>query len=94
MSRDFLNASSNMDLKDQAFSAHDEVRATKTAHQDAVGTVRLLDADEVVLIPTPSPDPRGGSILQRRYGLKLTFRRPSKPIAMAKVVGYIYSGSL
>jgi hypothetical protein len=46
-------------MKDQAFSAHDEIQDIKPIHHDTVGTVRLVDADELVLIPTPSPDPRG-----------------------------------
>ena len=31
----------------------------KVQHVNPVGTVQLLDHNDVVLIPTPSPDPRG-----------------------------------
>ena len=39
----------------------DFIEDTKDRHGDAmaVGTVQLLDHNEIVLIPTPSPDPRG-----------------------------------
>jgi hypothetical protein len=39
----------------------DFIEDTKDRHGDAmaVGTVQLIDHNEIVLIPTPSPDPRG-----------------------------------
>lgn len=39
----------------------DLIEEGKLRHGDsvAVGTVQLIDHNEIVLIPTPSPDPRG-----------------------------------
>ncbi|RDW69865.1 putative synaptic vesicle transporter SVOP-2 [Coleophoma cylindrospora] len=49
----------DMDSKDEAgISIHDEVAGKQSVRDDAVGTVRLYEADALVLIPTPSPDPR------------------------------------
>lgn len=39
---------------------HEELALAKEAAQNqATGTVRLIEDGEVILIPTPSPDPRG-----------------------------------
>lgn len=39
---------------------HEELALAKeVARHQATGTVRLIDDGEVILIPTPSPDPRG-----------------------------------
>lgn len=39
---------------------HEElVLAKEAAQYQASGTVRLIEDGEVILIPTPSPDPRG-----------------------------------
>lgn len=39
---------------------HEElVLAKEAARHQATGTVRLIEDGEVILIPTPSPDPRG-----------------------------------
>jgi hypothetical protein len=35
------------------------VEDIKANHIEPVGTVRLISHNEIVLIPTPSPDPRG-----------------------------------
>ena len=50
-----------MDAKDAVSVTHADAidENVKTNHADPVGTVRLIDHNEVVLIPTPSPDPRG-----------------------------------
>lgn len=48
-----------MDSKDGISVTHADVVDVKTSHIDPVGTVRLIDHNEVVLIPTPSADPRG-----------------------------------
>lgn len=48
-----------MDLKDNGEVVQSEVTDLKPVHVDPVGTVRLIDHNELVLIPTPSPDPRG-----------------------------------
>lgn len=55
-----------MDSKDAVSVMHaDTVDETlKVGHVDPVGTVRLIDHNEVVLIPTPSPDSRGNTALQ------------------------------
>ena len=37
----------------------DFMEDAKPLHGDPVGTVQLFDHNEIVLIPTPSPDPRG-----------------------------------
>jgi len=55
-----------MDTKDSGSIGHIEIRDKKPIYHDAVGTVRLVDADEVVLIPTPSPDPRGSYHLKQQ----------------------------
>jgi hypothetical protein len=39
--------------------AHIEIHGAKLANIGPVGTVHLIEAGELVLIPTPSPDPRG-----------------------------------
>ena len=39
---------------------HEELALAKeAARHQATGTVRLIEDGEVILIPTPSPDPRG-----------------------------------
>lgn len=39
---------------------HEEFALAKeAATHNATGTVRLIEDGEVILIPTPSPDPRG-----------------------------------
>lgn len=47
-----------MDTKSGSM-VHVEDPEQKVQHVDPVGTVRLIEDGEVVLIPTPSPDPRG-----------------------------------
>jgi hypothetical protein len=44
----------------------DFVEDTKLRHDNAiaVGTVQLIDHNELVLIPTPSPDPRGNAAVK------------------------------
>lgn len=50
----------NIGAKERGFVTHDEdVADVKPVQRDAVGTVRLLAHSELVLIPTPSPDPKG-----------------------------------
>ncbi|KAJ5088269.1 hypothetical protein N7456_011885 [Penicillium angulare] len=50
---------SAVDVKDEgAEIAHHELSISKPAHQNASGTVTLLENGEIILIPTPSPDPR------------------------------------
>jgi hypothetical protein len=39
--------------------AHLESALSKPVHHNPTGTVTLLEGDEVILIPTPSPDPCG-----------------------------------
>jgi hypothetical protein len=50
-----------MDAKEAVSVTHADTinENMKTSKVDPVGTVRLIDHNEVVLIPTPSPDPRG-----------------------------------
>ena len=41
-------------------------RQTSSApHHQARGTVKLLDQNTVILIPTPSPDPKGNYNMQQ-----------------------------
>lgn len=39
--------------------AHLESALSKPTHHNSTGTVTLLEGGEIILIPTPSPDPRG-----------------------------------
>jgi hypothetical protein len=48
-----------MDNKEPTQTIHDEVTASKAEHHNPTGTVTLLEDGEIILIPTPSPDPRG-----------------------------------
>jgi hypothetical protein len=51
-----------MNSKDGISVSHaDTVEDLKVTRFEPVGTVQLIDHNEVVLIPTPSPDPRGKS---------------------------------
>ncbi|KAJ5883913.1 uncharacterized protein N7473_010799 [Penicillium subrubescens] len=47
-----------MDNKEPTQTIHDEVTASKAEHHNPTGTVTLLEDGEIILIPTPSPDPR------------------------------------
>ncbi|KAH6684047.1 MFS transporter [Halenospora varia] len=47
-----------MDTKDSGVTFHDEDVDKKPIQHETVGTVRLVDHEQTVLIPTPSPDPR------------------------------------
>jgi hypothetical protein len=49
-----------MDAKEPN-QAHLEFAMSKPEHHNPIGTVTLLEEGEVILIPTPSPDPRGKS---------------------------------
>jgi DNA-binding transcriptional MocR family regulator len=48
-----------MDVKETTDTVHNELAITKPQHHNPTGTVTLLEDGEVVLIPTPSLDPRG-----------------------------------
>jgi hypothetical protein len=48
-------------LKEVASVTHTDIAYAKNIPIGPVGTVLLIDHNEVVLIPTPSPDPRGKS---------------------------------
>jgi hypothetical protein len=48
-----------MSAKEQETYVHADFVPVKTVHHETIGTVRLIEHQEVVLIPTPSPDPRG-----------------------------------
>jgi hypothetical protein len=65
-----------MDIKDLSHTVHDEEVVQKPIQHDAVGTVRLVNADEIVLIPTPSPDPRGMHWWTNKHSLDLTLADP------------------
>lgn len=43
--------------------AHLESALSKPAPHNSAGTVTLLEGGEIILIPTPSPDPRGKQTL-------------------------------
>lgn len=49
----------------EADAAHHEFTVTKDSAQNVpTGTVKLVEDGEIVLIPTPSPDPRGKVSIQ------------------------------
>lgn len=48
-----------MDTKEATEAAHHELAISKRQHQNPTGTVTLVEDGEIILIPTPSPDPRG-----------------------------------
>lgn len=85
-----------MDAKDDVSVTHADavLENLKVSHVDPVGTVRLIDHNEVVLIPTPSPDPRG-EISPPECGLqRLTGFRSTEPSAMAQMGHNLHSQSL
>lgn len=47
------------DLKNSASTVEDVEMSKMEVHHQARGTVQLLDQNTVILIPTPSPDPKG-----------------------------------
>lgn len=54
------------DLKDSTSTVEDiEMNKSDAPHQ-ARGTVQLLDDNTVILIPTPSPDPKGIVLQEKR----------------------------
>jgi hypothetical protein len=86
---------SNMESKDAVSVTHADLvdDNLKVNHADPVGTVRLIDHNEVVLIPTPSPDPRGEQAPENLVYF-LTGPRPFEPSAMAKMGHNFHSQSL
>ena len=61
-----------MTTKDMGISFHDEsidieMDGKPPIHATPVGTVRLINDTELVLIPTPSPDPRGMTVHRSLY---------------------------
>ena len=71
----------------EADAAHHEFAVTKdTAQNVPTGTVKLVEDGEIVLIPTPSPDPRGKVHIQLFLQPSLlTIMRSSQPTSMAEV---------
>lgn len=53
-----------MDTKDSKPAAiHlEEVPYVKPGFNNVVGTVKLIDCDEIVLVPTPTTDPAGSDL--------------------------------
>jgi hypothetical protein len=51
------------DLKNSASTVEDVEMNKADVHHQARGTVQLLDQGTVILIPTPSPDPKGNGHL-------------------------------
>lgn len=58
-----MSAHSNMDDKDIDATHHELAMEKSLKHHgkgsNPTGTVKLVEDGEIVLIPTPSPDPRG-----------------------------------
>lgn len=54
------------DLKDSTSTVEDIEMNKADAHHQARGTVQLLDDNTVILIPTPSPDPKGIVFKEKR----------------------------
>lgn len=62
------------DLKDVMSTIEDIEASQANGHHQARGTVKLLDDNTVILIPTPSPDPKGIDITKERlFDAPLTF---------------------
>ena len=73
-----------------ADKVEDIIKVTQT---DPVGTVRLIDHNAVVLIPTPSPDPRGNDASKLPIRL-LTRARSIEPPTVAQMGHNLHSQSL
>ena len=85
-----------MDAKDAVCVTHADTvdENLKVSHVDPVGTVRLIDHSEVVLIPTPSPDPRGRISPPESYMQHLIGFKSIEPSAMAQMGHNFHSQSL
>lgn len=55
-------SSTTYDLKDAMSTVEDIEMSQASGHHHARGTVKLLDENTVILIPTPSPDPKGSAV--------------------------------
>lgn len=83
-----------MDLKDTGDVVQAEVADLKLTHVEPVGTVRLIDHNELILIPTPSPDPRGISTFEFCQLILLMTFRSIEFTAMEEVGNHGHSESL
>ncbi|KAG9205427.1 hypothetical protein G6514_008069 [Epicoccum nigrum] len=61
------------DLKNSASTVEDVEMSKTDVHHQARGTVQLLDQNTVILIPTPSPDPKDPLNLPRWHKFTIVF---------------------
>lgn len=70
-------------------TAHVELALSKPEHENPTGTVTLLEEGEIILIPTPSPDPRGRSSYIHLCASLVDIVRSTQPSHFPEV-GYRY----
>lgn len=94
-----MSAHSNMDDKD-IDATHHELAMDKSLKRhgkgsNPTGTVKLVEDGEIVLIPTPSPDPRGLTSLNfvcENYIANEEGNRPLELPSMAKMGDHVRAG--
>lgn len=59
--------------------AHEEFAMSKPEQTNPTGTVTLLEEGEIILIPTPSPDPRGIFNSSCRQNMRTDIPRSPEP---------------